>query len=85
MIGDISQNNNASGPRTHLLNETELAAYLRVSVAACRKWRFQGRGPEFVKLGSLVRYRREDVDNWLSSRPTGGEALKASQVVGGVQ
>lgn len=57
----------------NLLTENDVAQYLGVTVAACRKWRFQKRGPAYLKLGNLVRYRPEDVDQWLSNRPQGGE------------
>jgi excisionase family DNA binding protein len=65
--------NNAGHPEGHLLTERELARYLSVSLGCCRKWRLLRRGPAFLKLGSLVRYRIEDVHEWLSRRPQGGE------------
>ena len=68
-----------------MLNEKQTAELLGVSVAALRKWRFQRRGPAYIKLGKLVRYRREDVDQWLLTRPKGGEVLNVAQEVEGVQ
>jgi hypothetical protein len=68
-----------------LLNEKEAAASLNVSVAATRKWRVQGRGPAYLKLGKLVRYRPEDINEWLSTRPRGGEVLNVAQQVGDLQ
>jgi len=55
-----------------LLTETEVSKQLRVSLAALRKWRVMKRGPQFLKVGSLVRYRQTDVDQWLASLPVGG-------------
>jgi len=55
-----------------LLTETDLSRQLRVSLAALRKWRVMKRGPQFVKIGSLVRYRQHDIDVWLGSLPVGG-------------
>lgn len=55
-----------------LLNETEVAKKLRVSLACLRRWRLEKRGPVFLKIGQLVRYRHEDLDAWLQSLPTGG-------------
>ena len=52
------------------LNEQEVAKRLNVSVATLRRWRLEKRGPMFVKVGSLVRYRPEDLDLWVA--PTGG-------------
>ena len=45
-----------------LLTETEVAKQLRVSLAALRKWRVLNRGPQFLKVGSLVRYRQGDIN-----------------------
>ncbi len=56
-----------------LLNESEVAQRLRVSVACVRRWRLERRGPKFIKLGALVRYRPEDIEQWLASCPAGGE------------
>jgi excisionase family DNA binding protein len=55
-----------------LLTETEVAKQLRVSLAALRKWRVLNRGPQFLKVGSLVRYRQADINQWLDSVPVGG-------------
>jgi len=54
-----------------LLTETEVAKQLRVSLAALRKWRVLNRGPQFLKIGSLVRYRQADINQWLESVPAG--------------
>jgi len=59
-----------------LLTEKQLSAQLHVSLASVRRWRLLGRGPRFLKLGSLVRYRREDVQDWINTRPAGGEVDK---------
>jgi predicted DNA-binding transcriptional regulator AlpA len=63
-----------------LLNETELAKKLRVSLACLRRWRLEKRGPAFVKIGPLVRYRLEDLDSWLQSLPTGGMRVERRDV-----
>jgi len=55
-----------------LLTETDVSKQLRVSLAALRKWRVLNRGPQFVKMGPLVRYRQNDIDSWLGSLPVGG-------------
>ena len=54
------------------LNEQEVSKRLNVSVATLRRWRLAKRGPMFVKVGSLVRYRPEDLDSWVAALPTGG-------------
>lgn len=42
-----------------------MAKRLNVSLASMRRWRLERRGPAFVKVGALVRYRPEDLDAWL--------------------
>jgi len=55
-----------------LLNEHEVADSCSISVLTLRKWRSQKRGPEFVKIGALVRYRPEDVDAWIAAQKSAG-------------
>jgi hypothetical protein len=55
-----------------LLTEHEVSKQLHVSVASLRRWRLLGRGPQFHKVGALIRYRPEDVEAWLAGQPTGG-------------
>jgi hypothetical protein len=45
-----------------LLTEEQVAEQLHVSVASLRRWRLERRGPQFIKVGSLVRYRPEDLE-----------------------
>jgi excisionase family DNA binding protein len=52
-----------------MLNEHQVAEYLNMSVASVRRWRLIRKGPKFVKIGSAVRYRSDDVDAWLNSCP----------------
>lgn len=39
-----------------------------LSVATLNTWRTLGRGPKFVRVGRLIRYRVSDLDAWLQSR-----------------
>jgi hypothetical protein len=45
-----------------LLTPQEVADIFRVEVGTLAKWRWQKIGPEFIKIGRMVRYRRESVD-----------------------
>jgi len=56
----------------NLLTECDVSERLHVSVASLRRWRLENRGPRFIKVGSLVRYRPEDLERWLLEQPTGG-------------
>jgi excisionase family DNA binding protein len=63
-----------------LLNEEEVAKQLHVSLASVRRWRLERRGPPFIKVGSLVRYKPEEVEAWLGALPTGGSITTQRQV-----
>jgi predicted DNA-binding transcriptional regulator AlpA len=56
-----------------LLNEFDVARITGLSVASVRRWRLLRQGPKYLKIGSAVRYRSDDLAAWLQSRPTGGE------------
>ena len=64
-----------------LLTEEDAVKRLRVSLASIRRWRLERPGPQ-LKVGSLVRYRPEDLESWLASLPTGGAHVQA-QTAGG--
>jgi predicted site-specific integrase-resolvase len=57
-----------------LLTEEDVAKQLHVSLAALQRWRLEGRGPRFIKVSSKVRYRPEELEEWLVSRPGGGSS-----------
>ena len=50
-----------------LLTETEVAELYEVTKPCLRRWRHEGRGLPFVKVGRLVRYRQEDVEAFVSA------------------
>ena len=56
-----------------LIDERGLAHTGIASLGTIRRWRREGRGPLFIRIGRLVRYRVGDVRNFLNSRPSGGE------------
>jgi hypothetical protein len=47
-----------------LLTETLAAELLRLSSRTLQAWRSQGVGPEYVKAGRAVRYRRTALIAW---------------------
>ena len=55
-----------------LLNEHDVARITSLSVASVRRWRLLRQGPKYLKIGTAVRYKPEDVSAWLESRPSGG-------------
>jgi excisionase family DNA binding protein len=45
----------------------ELAAELGIPVRTVYAWRSAGKGPNGHKIGKHVRFRREDVEEWLAT------------------
>jgi hypothetical protein len=39
-----------------------------ISARSLQRWRQDGRGPKFVRVGNLIRYRASDLEGWLSKR-----------------
>lgn len=61
---------------THELSETlasplrdsrEVAAFLRVSESTLSRWRADKKGPPFIRIGGVTRYRIDQVEQWLAS------------------
>ncbi len=53
----------------HVFGERDAGKYLGgerhpVSERTLQRWRLEGVGPKFLKLGRLVRYRKSDLDSW---------------------
>ena len=51
-----------------LMTTRDVADFLQINPNTLEQWRVRGRGPDFVRVGSRVRYRREDVEAWLRER-----------------
>lgn len=57
----------------NLLTNAQAAEYLGISPATLNIWRCSKRYTiPFVKVGTRVMYRKEDLDTWLASRRVGG-------------
>ncbi len=68
-----------------LLTTPQAAAWLNLKPQTLRKWRHQGKGPRFVRLGtgrqSPAAYRLSDLEAWLEARSfqsTAEETVAAS-------
>jgi excisionase family DNA binding protein len=57
-----------------LIDEPTLAVRLGVSRSTLQSWRYAGRGPRYIKLGRMVRYRNADVDAYLRANTRGSAA-----------
>ena len=48
-----------------MLTTQEASEYLRISHKTLERWRWEGTGPCFIKLGGAVRYRLQDLDDYV--------------------
>jgi hypothetical protein len=62
------------------LTEKDVAEQIKVSLASLRRWRLLQRGPRFIKVGALVRYRAEDLEQWLETLPAGGTSPQSQEI-----
>jgi len=56
------------------LRHAQAAAYIGISPNTLQNWRISGRQDRkipFLKVGSLVQYRRSDLDAWLAKNTIG--------------
>ena len=53
-----------------LLPPKNAAEHLALSTKALEKWRCQGTGPRYLKLGNRIRYRLEDLIEWMPTLRT---------------
>lgn len=51
-----------------LLTPVQASSTLGLAIQTLADLRYKGRGPQFVKVGRLVRYRLRDLEAWLDSR-----------------
>lgn len=51
-----------------LLDTHQASQLLGLSAGTLRKWRLHGRGPAFVRLGRSVKYRRSELEGFVTRR-----------------
>jgi hypothetical protein len=62
-----------------VVTEGEAARLLSVSRAALRRWRREGRGPEFTRLERCVRYKTKSIEWWIAENSSGNRKACDSQ------
>ncbi len=72
--GGASTKLNGGTDEVPLVDDKEAARLLGLSVNTMRIWRYQGKGPEYIKLGKAVRYHTAAL-----ARPPGSGDTRASQ------
>lgn len=51
---------------SQLLNNTEAAERLGIAPSTLEQWRYLGKSPAYVKYGRTVRYRPQDIDQYIN-------------------
>ena len=61
-----------SGPTIapNLITSVEAAEYLGVQPVTVTLWRHRKIGPKYYKIGRLIRYKQEDLDQWVEANGT---------------
>jgi predicted DNA-binding transcriptional regulator AlpA len=54
-----------------LFDEKRAAAALGISLSTIRRQRWLGLGPKTIKIGSLVRYPKSELEAWVLSQVSG--------------
>jgi hypothetical protein len=65
----VSRGEDAAVDADHLLSLLDVEAVARIlncSISILNKWRLLGKGPRFVRVGALVRYRPADVQAFIA-------------------
>jgi predicted DNA-binding transcriptional regulator AlpA len=52
---------------SEILNERQVQEFYGFSIPYLRRARHERRGPRFLKVGKLVRYRRSDIEAYLTA------------------
>ena len=78
-VSTESEAENGTITASELLSPTEVAAKIKMSPRTLQKWRCNGRGPQYVRLGHAVRYREQDVDAWVESKLSRNSAEAADR------
>jgi hypothetical protein len=64
------------------ITQAELARRWRVSPRTLERWRGQGKGPAYLKIGGRIVYRKEDVADFeIQQRRAGGSIASTPQPV----
>ena len=51
-----------------LLTEREVESIYSIKIRTLQKWRWQGGGPPYYKLGRAVRYKPADIERYIEAR-----------------
>lgn len=58
-----------------ILSPPEVKAEFKISEFTLAHWRSEGRGPDFIRMGRHIRYRRSALEAWLDANTVKGAEL----------
>ena len=67
-----------SDHRRVLMTDAQLCERMSVTSRTTLRWRSEGTGPRFIRVGGAIRYDEADVDAWLASRTFEHRAAEAT-------
>ena len=67
MVTNTDKPANPDQPAEGLINEHEAARRLGLKVSTLRRWRWQGIGPIFCRIGAAVRYDPRDLVDFIEA------------------
>lgn len=65
-----------------LLTQKEVKEITGLADSTLEQWRLKGKGPRFIKLGRLVRYRLSDLQNYITGLKGFGSTTEADAAKG---
>ena len=65
-----------------LLTQKQVADLIGVSRKTIERWRYEGAGPAWLRVGQGVRYHPADVTAWLELHRNGGDRGREAQTNG---
>jgi len=58
----------SEGDEDQLLDQPEAGEVLHKPVATLTDWRYRGYGPEYVRMGRSIYYRRSSLMRWIEAQ-----------------
>lgn len=75
-MNNMNNMNDMNDTDERLLNSTEAAEFLNLKRHTLAKWRVEGKGPRYIKMGegktSPIMYTRAALTQWLDDHTVGG-------------
>ena len=60
------------GRNENILTTKEAAEFLGLKEKTLRIWRMDKKGPNYIRINRSIRYRRDDLDEFVANRMVGG-------------